>query len=100
MSILLTAVRTLHGWPPAAPTYRSIGAVDLAARAVIPSAGAGRMTLAVAVLVIVILVALKSAVRHLIALLLELLRAVVAITAVLFVMVIVVVAAVALLVHP
>jgi len=100
MSILLTAVRTLHGWSAAAPMNRSIVAADLAARAVVQSAGTGRMTLAVAVLVIVILVAMKAAVRSLIALLLELLRAVVAITAVLFIMVIVVVAAVALLVRP
>ncbi len=100
MSMLLTAMRTLHGWPSAAPTDRSIVAADLAARAVVQSAGTGRMTLAVAVLVIVILLTMKSAVRHLIALLLELLRALVAITAILFIMVLVVVAAVALLVHP
>jgi hypothetical protein len=100
MSILLTAARTLHGWPATVPWNRSAVAADLAARAVVQSAGASRMTLALAVLLIVILLAMKSAVRPLITLLVELLRAVAAIAAVLLIMVIVVVAAVALLVHP
>jgi hypothetical protein len=100
MSILLTSVRTLHGWPTSASTNRSAVTADLAARAVVQSAGAGRMTLALAVLLIVVLLAMKSAVRPLITLLVELLRAVVAITAALLIMMIVVVAAVALLVHP
>ena len=46
----------------------------------VQSAGAGRITLAVALLVVAVLAAMKSAVRRLIALLFELLRAVVAIT--------------------
>jgi hypothetical protein len=40
MSILVTAVPTLHGRPPAAPMYRSIVVGDLAARAVVQSARA------------------------------------------------------------
>ena len=70
-----------------------------AAQMVGHSAGAGRMTLAVVILIIAILAAMKSAVGGLSGLLSELLRALAAMTSILFTLVIAIGAVVVLLVH-